>query len=201
MNIEALTSDTKYWQRLLRLAGYYTGKIDGIRGPLQRAAETQWDLDTIQAINTYGELDSRSEQNLATLIPAAQAAARQWMKLALPLAEKLNVQVKIICGTRSYAEQDALYAQGRTKKGTRVTNAKAGQSWHNFGLAFDFGVFSADGKKYLGSGNQYNKLGALAHSVDGLEWGGDWTSLVDLPHIQLKKFSSVSQARTTFNKP
>lgn len=199
MNIASLTSDTKYWQRLLRLAGYYTGKIDGIRGPLQRAAEAQWDHDTEQALRTYGEMDARSEQNIATLIPAAQAAARQWMKLALPLAEKLGVQVKIICGTRSYAEQTALYAQGRTKKGTRVTNAKAGQSWHNFGLAWDFGVFSADGH-YLTSGTQYNKLGSLARSIPGLEWGGDWSSFKDLPHIQLKKFSSVSQARTAFNQ-
>ena len=200
MTLNELKKDTRYWQRLLRLAGYYTGKIDGIRGPLQRAAEQAWNDAAEQAIRTYGELDARTEQNIATLIPAAQAAARQWMKLALPLAEKLNVQVKIICGTRSYAEQTALYAQGRTKKGTRVTNAKAGQSWHNFGLAFDFGVFSTADGSYLGSGTQYNKLGSLARSIPGLEWGGDWSSFKDLPHIQLKKFSSVSQARTAFNQ-
>lgn len=200
MTVEEICEDVRYWQRLLRLAGYYTGKIDGIRGPLQRAAEAQWDHDTEQALRTYGELDSRSEQNIATLIPAAQAAARQWMKLALPLAEKLGVQVKIICGTRSYAEQDAIYAQGRTKPGTRVTNARAGYSWHNFGLAFDFGVFSTADGRYLGSGTQYNKLGSLARSIPGLEWGGDWSSFKDFPHIQLKKFSSVSQARTAFNQ-
>ncbi len=38
---------------------------------------------------------------------------------------------------RTFAEQDALYAQGRTKKGKKVTNAKGGQSYHNYGLAVD----------------------------------------------------------------
>ncbi len=199
MTIDTLKKDTPYWQRLLRLAGYYTGKIDGIPGPLQRAAEQQWDTAVENALRQHGEYDPRSEQNLATLIPPAQTAARQWMHLALPLAEKLGVQIKIICGTRSYAEQNTLYAQGRTKPGTRVTNARAGYSWHNFGLAWDFGVFSADGKKYLTSGTQYNKLGALAHSIPGLEWGGDWSSLQDLPHLQLNKFPTTAAARAAFN--
>ena len=38
---------------------------------------------------------------------------------------------------RTFAEQDALYAQGRTKGGLKVTNAKGGQSYHNYGLAID----------------------------------------------------------------
>nr|WP_295770097.1 M15 family metallopeptidase [Rhodoferax sp.] len=41
---------------------------------------------------------------------------------------------------RSCAEQDALYAQGRTAPGNKVTNAKSGDSNHNFGIAFDIGV-------------------------------------------------------------
>lgn len=43
-----------------------------------------------------------------------------------------QVDVLIVCTYRSGAEQDALYAIGRTKPGARVTNAKAGQSAHNF---------------------------------------------------------------------
>lgn len=200
MTLDELKKDTRYWQRLLRLAGYYTGKIDGIRGPLQRAAETAWDTAVEQALRQHGEYDPRTEQNLSTLIPPAQAAARAWMHLALPLAEKLGVQPKIICGTRSYAEQDTLYAQGRTKPGPRVTNARAGYSWHNFGLAWDFGVFSAADGHYLTTGTQYNKLGSLARTIPFLTWGGDWTSLQDLPHIQLNKFPTTAAARAAFNK-
>lgn len=38
---------------------------------------------------------------------------------------------------RTFAEQEAIYAQGRTKPGAIVTNAKGGQSYHNYGLAVD----------------------------------------------------------------
>ena len=47
---------------------------------------------------------------------------------------------------RSSAEQDKLYAQGRTTPGPRVTNARGGQSAHNFGLAIDV-VLDADPEK------------------------------------------------------
>ena len=49
----------------------------------------------------------------------------------------MGIKLRIIQGFRTYAEQDALYAQGRTKKGKKVTNAKGGQSNHNLGLAID----------------------------------------------------------------
>ena len=44
---------------------------------------------------------------------------------------------------RSFAEQDAIYAQGRTKVGDIVSYAKGGQSFHNYGLATD-GVLLLD---------------------------------------------------------
>ena len=49
-------------------------------------------------------------------------------------------------GYRTYGEQMALWAKGRTVAGPRVTNAKGGQSAHNFGLAIDF-VRDLDVKK------------------------------------------------------
>ena len=48
-----------------------------------------------------------------------------------------RAKVRIAQGLRTFAEQDALYAQGRTKPGAKVTNAKGGQSIHNYGLAVD----------------------------------------------------------------
>ena len=85
------------------------------------------------------------------------------------------------CGT--YAEQDELFAQGRTKPGKRVTNAKGGESNHNFGVAFDVGVF--EGNAYLDDSPAYDAVGAIGASI-GLEWGGHWISLVDKPHFQLR---------------
>ena len=192
MTLSELKRDRKYWQRLLRLAGYYHGKIDGIIGKQSKAAEAMWDADVNKALNEFGRFDDRTEQNLATLIPAAQRLARKWYLLAVGKAIQEGLDIRIICGTRSYAEQNALY-----RKRPRVTKARGGYSWHNFGLAWDFCVF--DGREPIWEHRLYDKAGALARDIDGLEWGGDWKNFVDRPHIQLAKFSSTSEARKAFN--
>lgn len=193
MTLDEIQRDTRYWQRLLRMAGYYTGKTDGIVGPLTRAAEAKW-IDEARAVREkYGTFDERSERNIATLLPKAQEVARRWLKAATARARELGVEVRIIDANRTYAEQDKLYA-----KRPKVTNARGGQSWHNFGLAFDFGVFK--GTSYLGNSPHYKTLGALAKDIPNTTWGGTWTKLVDEPHIQLNQFSSTSAARAAFEK-
>lgn len=126
--------------------------------------------------------DERSEIQLATLHPEAQKAARAFLGVAKTICAKVGCDVKIISGTRSYMEQDALYAKGRTTPGKKVTNAAAGHSNHNFGIAFDIGIFR--GKEYFGEHPLYNELGTLGKSL-GLEWGGDW-KFVDEPHYQIR---------------
>lgn len=124
--------------------------------------------------------DDRTEKNIATLLPPVQEKARQFMELAIAAMEKHGVTVKIISGTRTYAEQDELYSHGRTKPGPKVTNARGGYSWHNHACAFDIGLF--EGKKYLEDSPHYATLGPIGEQV-GLEWGGRW-KFVDLPHYQ-----------------
>lgn len=92
------------------------------------------------------------------------------------------------CGVRTYQEQDALYARGRTVPGGIVTNARGGQSLHNFAIAVDFARHM--GVTYEGHlipdyrDSQYIILGEEAAKI-GLEWGGRWRSIRDTPHIQL----------------
>lgn len=193
---QQIEKDVRYWQRLLRFGGYDPGAVDGIMGPKTRAAAERWDVEATKERDRHSSFDSRSEENLASLLPEAQGKIRQWMELAVPRATELGVEVRLICGTRTYAEQDAEYAKGRTAPGAKVTNARGGYSWHNFGLAADFGVFK--GKTYLADGPQYDELGRLARQIPGLEWGGDWTSFKDRPHIQLVKYGSVAAARAKF---
>ena len=107
-----------------------------------------------------------------------------------PLARSLiaaaataGISIKVISGTRTYEEQDALYAQGRTKPGRIVTNARGGYSNHNFGVAFDIGVF--EGGRYLDESPAYKAVGALGKQL-GLEWGGDWKNIQDEPHFELR---------------
>jgi len=129
-----------------------------------------------QAIDT---VDARSEAVIATLLPQVQPMARALVqKAALS-----GIRIKIISGLRTYAEQDELYAQGRTKPGSKVTNARGGYSNHNFGIAFDVGVF--EGQKYLPDSVKYKAVGVLGTDL-GLEWGGNWKSIVDQPHFELR---------------
>jgi len=127
--------------------------------------------------------DDRSEVQLATLHPEVAKVARAFLGAAKGIAAKAGCDVRVISGTRSYMEQDALYSKGRTTAGKKVTNAPAGFSNHNFGLAWDIGIFR--GKEYCGEHPLYRELGVLGRSL-GLEWGGDWKTIVDEPHFQFR---------------
>ncbi len=123
--------------------------------------------------------DARSEATIATLLPEVRPYARALVRLAADC----GLTIKIISGLRTYAEQDKLYAQGRTRPGDIVTKARGGYSNHNFGIAFDVGVFQ--GTRYLGTSPAYKAVGALGCQI-GLEWGGNWKSIQDEPHFQLR---------------
>lgn len=92
----------------------------------------------------------------------------------------------ITSGTRTYLEQDTLYNQGRTYPGTIVTNAKGGQSQHNFGIAIDFcpDVSDKPGLQPSWAEKDYYLLRDEAKKL-GLESGLDWKSFKDAPHVQL----------------
>jgi peptidoglycan L-alanyl-D-glutamate endopeptidase CwlK len=136
-------------------------------------------VEGLPPAEAIGAVDARSEKNIATLLPEVQPIARALVqKAALS-----GIRIKIIGGLRTYAEQNELYAQGRTKPGPKVTNARGGYSNHNFGIAFDVGVF--EGTKYLGESVKYKAVGVLGMDM-GLEWGGNWKTIVDQPHFQLR---------------
>jgi peptidoglycan LD-endopeptidase CwlK len=142
------------------------------------------------------EFDARSEKNLATLRPKAQPHFRALLRALIAYATSHGLEVKIISANRTWAEQDALFAKGRTTppigKKFIVTNARGGQSNHNFQIAVDIGLFK-DGK-YLEESVHYKKVGALGEEL-GLEWGGRWKDLPDTPHYQIKTNKKVSVLR------
>lgn len=124
-------------------------------------------------------IDARSKKNIDTLLPQVRPYA-----IALIQKAALNgIEIKVISGLRTYAEQDALYAKGRPLNPPKVTNAKGGQSNHNFGIAFDIGVF--EGTDYLERSSKYKAVGLLGVDM-GLDWGGNWKTFKDEPHFQLR---------------
>lgn len=188
MNIK---SDILFGQRLLASCGLYTAKLDGFYGNESRKAEDAFNKLFIKYADQYGRFDDRTEANIATLLPKAQIAARKAMVAVKALGGGLTV--KILSGTRTYAEQNILYAQR-----PKVTNAKGGQSNHNFGIAFDIGIFKGS-TYYTGATSAQEKAYKDASSIIkpvGLLWGGDWKSSKDYPHYELPVGGkSVSQIR------
>ena len=95
---------------------------------------------------------------------------------------------------RTKAEQDALYAQGRTAPGNIVTNCKYPNSPHCWGVAFDF-CRNVRGREYDDSDGFFKKCGEIGKSL-GLAWGGDFRNFVDKPHLELKKFLPNNSVKT-----
>jgi peptidoglycan L-alanyl-D-glutamate endopeptidase CwlK len=145
-------------------------------------------------MNTF---DERTEKNLATLNPKVQEMARRFLAEAAASLRSSGIVVKVISGTRTYAEQDALYAKGRTKPGPKVTNARGGYSNHNFSVAFDIGLFR--GAVYLGESPLYRQLMPIGER-HGLEAGGRWKSFPDEPHYQFTNGQSLAQMRAKVSK-
>lgn len=139
--------------------------------------------------------DSRS---LDDLHPKVRAMAEK----LLADAEEAGIPLKVTFTLRSMETQAALYAQGRTKPGKNVTNARAGYSFHNFGLALDvvptallklpsWGDLPAHQKA---TNATWAKVGALGKAL-GFRWGGDFTSLKDRPHFEWSGGLTLAQLR------
>ena len=116
-----------------------------------------------------------------------------------------GVWIVITQGLRTYAEQDALYAQGRNgDKRPKVTKARGGYSNHNFGFAADFALLLRDGRTVSWDtlkDDDKDSLPDWSEVVEeakklGLEWGGDWRTFKDMPHLQMAFGLSTADFRT-----
>lgn len=119
-----------------------------------------------------------NSRNLKDLLPIVEVKALAF----IDKCKAEGIDVIITSTLRDNEAQDALYAQGRTRVGAIVTNAKAGQSLHNFGCAFDF-VPVINGKAQWNDIKNFEKCGVIAESC-GLEWAGRWTKFKELAHCQ-----------------
>ena len=100
----------------------------------------------------------------------------------LDKCKEQGIDVIITSTYRDKESQQALYDQGRSKPGKKVTNAKSGQSFHNWRVAFDF-VPIISGKAQWNDISLFRRCGDIAKSI-GLEWAGDWKSFKEYAHCQ-----------------
>lgn len=136
----------------------------------------------------------RNSRNIDDLHPVVAEKCRDF----LARCEAAGIEIIITSTYRDNEAQAELYAQGRTKPGRKVTNAKPGQSYHNWRVAFDV-VPLRCGKCVWGTGGNgldddptdddtddlelWQRVGQIGESV-GLEWAGRWTSFREFPHFQ-----------------
>lgn len=114
---------------------------------------------------------------------------------------KAGIELLVTCTWRSAAEQDALYAQGRTVPGKIVTNARAGQSMHNntvagmpASLAVDV-VPMVNGKPVWSVANPIWSDIGLRGEFAGLEWAGRWKRFREFPHFQHPQAKALQGAK------
>ena len=140
--------------------------------------------------------DKISEARVKLLHPKI----RDEVKALIEKAETLfpaKIAIRVVQGLRTIKEQNALYAKGRTTPGPKVTNARGGSSYHNYGLAIDFALlYDTDGngtyetlswdtlkdfdKDLVPDWKEIVKVFEDA----GYVWGGRWATIVDAPHLQ-----------------
>jgi peptidoglycan L-alanyl-D-glutamate endopeptidase CwlK len=140
----------------------------------------------------------RTTENLGSLNKKALAKFEPFLVEAENAMAAEGVTLEVISGLRSWAAQAALYAQGRTKPGPIVTKARPGSSWHNYGLAIDFGLFKngvyLDEKKPALADKLYAILGRIA-AKHGIEWAGNRKSFTETPHFQITFGKSLAELR------
>ena len=133
-------------------------------------------------------------KDVTQLHPTLQKKIKELKKLC---ADN-GITIRITECLRTVSEQDALYAKGRTKPGSKVTNCqgKSYSSMHQWGVAFDYVIDQDTDKdgdvdiRDLYNVKLMNVVGKIGESI-GLEWGGSWKSIVDKPHFQLPDWGST----------
>jgi peptidoglycan L-alanyl-D-glutamate endopeptidase CwlK len=120
-----------------------------------------------------------NSRSLDELVPPAKERVREFLNLC----KENDIDLLVTSTYRDHESQQALYDQGRTKAGKVVTNAKAGDSWHNWRCAVDV-VPLVNGKpNWDGSDPVWDRIGELGEQA-GLEWAGRWRTFKELAHFQ-----------------
>jgi peptidoglycan L-alanyl-D-glutamate endopeptidase CwlK len=126
-------------------------------------------------------MDAISEQRLAEVHPKLANLIR----MVAHQMQLENTVIRVTQGLRTWEEQDALYAKGRTAPGPVVTNCPGGYSWHNFGMAVDLAPFDAESQPDWNIEHPaWGRMVSIATGL-GMVSGSQWKTFKDWPHFQL----------------
>jgi len=128
-----------------------------------------------------------NSRDLKELLPVVRTKVDAF----IAAAKKQGIDLLVTSTYRDAESQNALYAQGRTLPGKIVTNAKAGQSWHNHRCAIDV-VPVVNGKAVWNDAALWVRIGAIGKAA-GLEWAGDWKRFKETAHFQYTGGKTLAQ--------
>lgn len=134
-----------------------------------------------------------NSRDIAELHPKVKTMAEMFLQKC----KDAGIDIIITSTYRDNESQAALYASGRTVAGPVKTNAKAGQSFHNYRVAFDFCPI-VDGKAAWNDSMLFKRCGEIGESC-GLEWAGRWQSFQEMAHLQFTgglKLADFQQGKT-----
>ena len=150
-------------------------------------------------------MDKPTQTRISKLHPTVRAEVNQIIH-ECDIALTGKAEIRITQGLRTFAEQDALYQQGRTTPGkkdtsdrelAKQTNAKAGQSIHNYGFAVDICLIIDNKTASWDTAKDWDNDQVAdwyecvkIFAKHGWEWGGNWKTFKDLPHFDKKGFNN-----------
>ena len=146
-------------------------------------------------------MDKITLDRIELLHPALREEAKQ---IYAEICERLTgrAMCRFAYTLRTFAEQDALYNQK-----PKVTKAKGGQSYHNYGLAVDIVLLLNDSKvasldtvtDFDGDGLADWQEVVYVFGLFGWEWGGNWKTFPDKPHFQKTFGLTISECLNRHN--
>lgn len=129
-----------------------------------------------------------SSRSLDDLAPDVAAAAQQ----LIDACAAVSIDLLVVSTYRDADAQAALYAQGRTTPGPIVTDARPGESFHQYRVALDFCPI-INGKCQWDDIATFTRVGLIAEGL-GMEWAGRWTAFREYGHVQLTNLSLMQLA-------
>jgi len=151
--------------------------IDGIVGDITNNLL----LHKVNQINIKKNIteiwDKMTEEKINKLHPKIKNDVKLFI---VNMDREHDIKLRITSGFRSIQEQDILYSYGRTRPGDIITYLSGGNSYHNYGLAFD--VVEIKDNDALWENENWDKIGRIGKLFD-FKWGGDFAQFKDRPHF------------------
>jgi len=133
--------------------------------------------DTEQVANELGSFDERTEKSIRTMLIPTQLKAREFMKNATQAGLNQGLAVRVLSGTRTFAQQADLFE--KHQHGGPLA-ASPGHSNHNFGIAWDVGVFNEKGDyidDFIDKKTMTSKAVDAEYKKSRSLWKGSWSVL------------------------